>query len=51
MHYNTEQQPERVGQDVALGADHFLPRIIAGRVECRNALDYHVLIPSALVQE
>ena len=33
MHGDGQQQPERVGHDVALAAQHLLARVIAGRVE------------------
>ena len=33
MHADREQQPEGVGQDVALAAQDLLARVIAGRVE------------------
>lgn len=33
VHNHTEQEPHRVGQNVALAADHLLAGIVAGRVE------------------
>jgi hypothetical protein len=35
MHHDTEQQPQRIGQDVALAPDDLLARVITGRIKRR----------------
>jgi hypothetical protein len=36
MHHDVEQQPKRIGQDMALAADDLLARVVTGRIERRS---------------